>query len=86
MICHTYIIVNSDMQKEEQFDGDLADFACIKLNVWITEHDPSCRIINIESSFWRDEIRPSQCNSSTWYKRSSMQLSVWYERYDGDKT
>lgn len=79
MVKHKYITVNSDQKKEAKFTGDLHDFACQKLNEWIMDYEPASRIINIESHSWRDEIRPKQCDSSTWYDRFSVRLSVWYE-------
>lgn len=79
MIQHTYITVTSDEMKAAGFDGNLADFACAALNKWLEKQKESIRVINIESDFWKDEMRPVMCNSSTWYTRHSMQLSVWYE-------
>lgn len=33
----------------------------------------------MESSYDVVEIRPSMCNSSTWYKRQDLALSVWVD-------
>lgn len=83
MIQHTYITVTSDKMKAVGFDGNLTDFACSALNEWLEKQKESIRIINIESNFWKDEMRPVMCDSSTWYTRWSMQLSVWYEANGG---
>ncbi len=83
-INHKYILVNTDEMKKEKFDGDLADFAGMKLSMWKCEEMPDARVISIEKSVWTDEIKPRMDNSSTWYKRTSMQLSVWLENKKGE--
>lgn len=83
MVQHTYLTVNTDEMTELRFNGNLADFACAALNEWLEKQNENIRIINIESDFWKDEIRPVMCDSSTWYTRRSMQLSVWYEANGG---
>lgn len=37
-------------------------------------------IVSIKELFSVDEMRPVECNSSTWYKRNTLVLSVWMEK------
>lgn len=79
MLVHTYIEVNEDEMKKVGWKGSLIDFAAEKMNEWQDRMLPAARIINVESSCWTNEIRPLQCNSSTWYKRRSIGLTVWMD-------
>lgn len=82
-VFHEYIQVNSDEMQKDKFDGTLADYACKKLNDLLhkgsfrVQHGDNVRVISIRDSFWTNEIRPSQCDSSTWYDRETCQLSVY---------
>ncbi len=73
---HMYIEVDSDQMVKERFEGTLADFAASKLSEQLK---PGMHAITVESSCYETEMRPRMDNSSTWYKKKVMRLSVWYE-------
>lgn len=79
MVRHCYIEVNSDEMKEVDFTGCLADFAAEKLSEFLQDCENFLRVISIESCFSKTHMQPVMCNSSTWYYREDLQLSVWYE-------
>lgn len=76
-IRHTEVTVNTDEKQAENFEGSLEDFACQKLNKLLKDEFKCCIVLNIESCMWQSEMRPVQSNSSTWYTRTSLRLSVW---------
>lgn len=83
MLQHKYITVNTDQMKEYKkatgWVGDLVDYAAHMFNKWMAEMVPEARIINVEKTFWTDNIHPVECNSATWYDCKSVKLSVWLE-------
>ncbi len=79
-----FIEVNEDQRKQENFDGQLTQFACLKLSEYLNKKlQEECivkiKIINIESNSGVEEIRPSMCNSSTWYNRRWVILRAYYQ-------
>lgn len=75
---HIYITVNSDMKKEQNFEGTLADLACDQLNKELADIMCGLRIISINETRWINEIHPREDNSNTWYDREYLKLSVYY--------
>ena len=78
-IRHIYITVNSDMKKEQDFEGTLADLACEQLNKALSSLRYDTKVISINETMWTSEIRPREDNSNTWYNRDYLKLSVYYE-------
>ena len=81
-IKHKYVSVNSDEREAAKFEGDLADFAAEKLNEFLAGSARGARVVGVESEVWVREVRPKPSDSSTWYDRTYMRLSVWYESAD----
>lgn len=84
-VMHLDITVNEDMMKAKNFDGCLKDFAAEKLNEAIeklSQQQPPVdvkEIVSIQEYTWQSEIHPLECDSSTWYKRNGVRLSVWLQ-------
>lgn len=78
-IIHLDVYVNSDQKEIEDYPGDLNNFACFKLNKKLQELNREYRVISISDHFYESEVRPRQDNSSTWYTRENLSLSVYIE-------
>lgn len=79
MLIYHNIVVDEDDMREAGWKGTLREFAADAVNKWKDMMLPLAKIITVESTSWVDEVRPLQCNSSTWYKRRSVNLNVWLE-------
>lgn len=84
MIKHFHLRVDSDQQKEANFEGSLYDFGAIKLNEELDKICKKYKIININHAFYTQEIRPRMDNSSTWYDQDYIRFHVWYEDLQED--
>ncbi len=62
--------------------ANLREYGASALNKKISEVSLDClafRPMNVIESWSVDEVRPVICNSSTWYRRRSLSMCLWYE-------
>lgn len=78
-VFHKYITVTSDEQKAAGFEGDMADFAAIKLNEWKNHFQPKARIISIESGVFEDTVKYRLSGGNAKHNRTVMRMHVWLE-------
>lgn len=83
MMKHIDIRVADDEEEYKEY-GSLYSFAEARLNAEIENMTLALthgkiNVCSVIEDWYKNQIRPVQCDSRTWYDRRTLELSVWVQ-------